>query len=106
MAPYKGKFNSYPPKRVYWGAGKMSGETLLAGGVLALMASFHQLVDRGYFVSNYQMASNHFQMDNIIMVDGNYRWIPTRMAPPEHADGGYSYQEQEQDWTPTDGKGL
>merc|ERR1712227_234635 len=61
----------------------MSGETLLAGGLLAVFASFHQAVDRGYFVSNYQMSSSHFQMDNIIMVDGNYRWIPTRMAPPD-----------------------
>merc|ERR1712038_2176366 len=89
-----GKFNSYPPKRVYWGAGKMSGEALLCGGVGLLMCSIHQLVDRGYFVSNYQMSSSHFQMDNIIMVDGNYRWIPTRMAPPEHADGGHGYHNR------------
>ena len=41
------------------------------------------------------------------MVDGKYRWIPTAMKPPQHGDeGGYSYQEVEQDWTPTDGKGI
>ena len=45
----------------------MSGETLLAGGLLAIMASFHQVVDRGYFVSNYQMASNHFQMGKFMI---------------------------------------
>ena len=47
-----------------------------------------------------------FVSDNIIIVDGNYRWIPSRMTPPEHEGGGYGYQEVEQDWTPTDGKGI
>ena len=45
----------------------MSGEAILAGGILAVMASFHQLVDREYFVTNYQMASSHFQMGKLII---------------------------------------
>ena len=40
------------------------------------------------------------------MVDGKYRWIPNRMAPPDHEGGGFSYPDTEQDYTPTDGKGI
>ena len=45
-------------------------------------------------------------LDNLIIVDGKYRYIPPRMMPPAHKGGGYGYQEMEQDWTPTDGKGI
>merc|ERR1711892_1135468 len=66
-----------------------------------------QLVAADYMHNSYCMSSSHFNMDNIIVVDGKYRWIPTKMKPPQHGDeAGYSYQEQEQDWTPTDGKGI
>ena len=104
---FNGKFNTYPPKKVYYGKGNMSGEVVMVAGFCAFLFSFQQLVAADYMHNSYCMSSSHFNMDNIIVVDGKYRWIPTKMKPPQHGDeAGYSYQEQEQDWTPTDGKGI
>ena len=45
--------------------------------------------------------------DNIIIVDGNYRYIPTRMRPPQHEQGvSIDAGAPEYNWIPTDGKGL
>ena len=46
-------------------------------------------------------------VDNLIIVDGNYRYIPTRMRPAEHEEGvSYDAGAADYNWTPTDGKGL
>ena len=46
-------------------------------------------------------------LDNMIIVDGNYRWIPSRMRPAEHEKGvSYDAGESEFNFTPTDGKGI
>ena len=46
-------------------------------------------------------------LDNIIMVDGNYRYIPSKMRPAQHEEGvSIDAGKPEYNWTPTDGKGL
>ena len=127
----QGEFNTYPPKKVYWGKGNLSGETFIVAGLVAFLISMSINVNSDYFYNSYCLSSSHYNMgkridfdlywkaeigkkpvcwkyisDNIIVVDGKYRWIPSRMRPPQHADGGYGYQDIEQDWTPTDGKGI
>ena len=58
----KGEFNSYPPKKVYYGRGNMSGEVILLAGFSIFLFSFHQLVNADYIHNSYCMSSSHFNM--------------------------------------------
>merc|ERR1712066_505124 len=104
---FHGQFNALPPKKVYWGKQKITGEMLIAIGCIMLPFSWYRLVDADYQFSNFNMAASHFNMDNLIIVDGEYRWIPTKMRPAEHEQGvSYDAGDSEFNFTPTDGKGL
>ena len=58
----KGKFNTYPPKKVYYGKGNMSGEVVMVAGFCAFLFSFQQLVAADYMHNSYCMSSSHFNM--------------------------------------------
>ena len=68
---------------------------MLIGGIL-LPLSWFRLVDADYQFANFHMAASHFNMgifviisyfkfteinlDNLIIVDGNYRYIPSKVC--------------------------
>ncbi|CAG5096922.1 Oidioi.mRNA.OKI2018_I69.XSR.g14847.t1.cds [Oikopleura dioica] len=104
---FQNKFNQVPPKKVYWGSAKLSGEAFLAAGAIFFFWAFDRLARADFLYSKFHMSASHFQMDNIIIVDGKYRYIPTKMHPAEHEkDVSYMSNFTEYDWTPTDGKGI
>merc|ERR1712126_55796 len=81
VGAFKGRFNQLPPKKIYWGSQKLTGEQLMAIGAILLPMSWYRLVDADYQFANFHMAASHFNMDNLIIVDGNYRYIPSKMRP-------------------------
>ena len=54
--------NTYPPRKVYWGPNKMSGEVILAAGLVMFTSVFNLMCDNDYLFNNYAMAGNHYNM--------------------------------------------
>merc|ERR1712110_282796 len=102
-----GTFDRIPHRKIYLGPSKIGSNQIFFFGFAVLMYRVYCGMRDEYLNCNYCYSGSSFNMDNIILVDGKYRWIPTKMNYPTHDMASYGFgSEIEQNWTPTDGKGL
>jgi len=102
---YKGEWNKYPPRKIYWGKMRLSGEVFLGIGAFWFFFNWQTMVNKGHWHKLDARNGSFYNMDNLIIVDGEYRYIPTRTMPKDDSPNERGAHAMDlMNWTPTDGK--